>query len=132
MVITCVSFLTGGLGDSHLPLHHSFDPAGEGGHPPWSLEGSSLLFETQLAETPRDGGKIMRKAVCICLSILTEASPRTIGTTKIWVQWLSLQGCFKLEKSMKSTLEATALVYASMIGNHICLHLVCGHPYREL
>ena len=73
-----------------------------GPHPPAfrceSPEGSSLLFETQLAETPRDGGKIMRKAVCICLSILTEASPRTIGTTKIWVQWLSLQGCFKLEK----------------------------------
>lgn len=57
----CVSFLTGGVGDSHLPLHRPFGPAGEGGHPPRSLEGCSLLLGTELAETPGDRGKMMRK-----------------------------------------------------------------------
>lgn len=70
MLTTCVStpFFTGGVGDSHLPLHHPFSPAGKRRHPPRSLEGYSLLLETQLAETPGDRGKIMRKTMCPCLS----------------------------------------------------------------
>lgn len=68
MMITRVSFLIGGVGDSHLSLHHPFGPAGEGGHPPRSLERCSLLPETQLAETPGDRGKTMRKTVYTYLS----------------------------------------------------------------
>lgn len=64
MMITCFFFLTGGLGDSHLPVHHPFGPTGEGGYPPWSLEGCALLLETQLAEAPGNRGKTVRKMVC--------------------------------------------------------------------
>ena len=68
MVTTWVSLLTGGVGDCHLPLHHPFGPAGAGRHPPWSLEGCSLLLETQLAETAGDGGKTMRETMYTCPS----------------------------------------------------------------
>ena len=58
--------LTGGMGDGHIPLHHTLYPASERCNFAWGLERCPLLPETWLAETPGHWGKKHYKRVEIC------------------------------------------------------------------
>lgn len=52
MLLDCVCVPVGGVGDCHPSVCGASDPAGPGGHTPWSLAGRQVLPGAQMGQAP--------------------------------------------------------------------------------